>query len=209
MQDKQLYPDHPDRFDYHGKVLCREGLTGRCYWEVEWTVVINIGVAFKKVKRKGWESLMDWNDKTWMLNNNTSRGFSFRHGHQEVFVPIPHIDVKAFLARRRRLGLFLDWPAGILCFYWLSGNRRTLLHIFHSTFTEPVYPAFEFTCGSLTLSAVKKLEIDHVSVSDCVIEPKLQLCITKKFIHFDPLVLKVHLGFTPEVSRERIGISYR
>ncbi|CAL8389666.1 unnamed protein product [Boreogadus saida] len=32
----QGYPDHPQRFDYHRQVLCREGLTGRCYWEVEW-----------------------------------------------------------------------------------------------------------------------------------------------------------------------------
>ncbi|CAL8389705.1 unnamed protein product [Boreogadus saida] len=32
----QGYPDHPQRFDYHRQVLCREGLSGRCYWEVEW-----------------------------------------------------------------------------------------------------------------------------------------------------------------------------
>ncbi|CAI5682271.1 unnamed protein product [Oreochromis niloticus] len=32
----QSYPDHPDRFDVY-QLLCRNGLTGRCYWEVEWT----------------------------------------------------------------------------------------------------------------------------------------------------------------------------
>ncbi|CAI5669640.1 unnamed protein product [Oreochromis niloticus] len=31
----QSYPDHPDRFDVY-QLLCRNGLTGRCYWEVEW-----------------------------------------------------------------------------------------------------------------------------------------------------------------------------
>ncbi|KAJ8346334.1 hypothetical protein AAFF_G00212100, partial [Aldrovandia affinis] len=30
------YPDHPERFDHHAQVLCREGLSGRSYWEAEW-----------------------------------------------------------------------------------------------------------------------------------------------------------------------------
>ncbi|XP_015254868.1 PREDICTED: NACHT, LRR and PYD domains-containing protein 1-like [Cyprinodon variegatus] len=83
------------------------------------------------------------------------------------------------MARPMRLGIFLDSTAGILCFYWLSDDTRTLLHTFHSTFTEPVYPVLSILGGSLTLPAVEKLEMDHVP-----------------------------LGFTPEVSRERIGISY-
>uniref|UniRef100_A0A3P8NVG6 NACHT domain-containing protein n=1 Tax=Astatotilapia calliptera TaxID=8154 RepID=A0A3P8NVG6_ASTCA len=33
--EEQSYPDHPDRFDVHPQLLCRNGLTGRCYWEVE------------------------------------------------------------------------------------------------------------------------------------------------------------------------------
>ncbi|KAI4905550.1 hypothetical protein NFI96_022232 [Prochilodus magdalenae] len=31
------YYDHPERFDVYQQVLCRESLTGRCYWEAEWT----------------------------------------------------------------------------------------------------------------------------------------------------------------------------
>ncbi|KAL0198696.1 hypothetical protein M9458_007236, partial [Cirrhinus mrigala] len=27
------YPDHPDRFDSWTMALCRESVTGRCYWE--------------------------------------------------------------------------------------------------------------------------------------------------------------------------------
>ncbi|XP_014877342.1 NACHT, LRR and PYD domains-containing protein 12-like isoform X2 [Poecilia latipinna] len=179
MEEKQKYPDHPERFEYEGQVMCREALTGRHYWEMEWTSVINMGVAFKEVKRKGWDSQLDWSDKTWMLLNDSSNGFTFSHGLQRVFIPIPYIDVKAFLARTRRVGLFLDWPAGILCFYWVSDDTRTLLHTFHSTFTEPVYPSFGVLAGSLTLLTVEKLETDHVP-----------------------------LGFTPEVTRERIGVSY-
>ncbi|XP_054881156.1 LOW QUALITY PROTEIN: NACHT, LRR and PYD domains-containing protein 4C-like [Poeciliopsis prolifica] len=180
-EEKQKYPDHPERFKYEGQVMCREALTGRHYWEVEGTSVKNLGVAFQEVKRKGCNFQMDWSNKTWMLHNYLLHGFTFRHGHQEVYVPITFIDDQGFVARPRpmRVGLFLDWPAGILCFYWLSGDTRTLLHTFHSTFTEPVYPAFTVQAFSLTLLPADKLETEHVPVS-----------------------------FTPEVSRERIGVSY-
>ncbi|XP_037621195.1 NLR family CARD domain-containing protein 3-like isoform X2 [Sebastes umbrosus] len=35
VEEVQSYPDHPDRFDPWPQLLCRTGLTGRCYWEVE------------------------------------------------------------------------------------------------------------------------------------------------------------------------------
>ncbi|KAL1281488.1 hypothetical protein QQF64_000291, partial [Cirrhinus molitorella] len=44
VKEHQPYPDHPERFDYYGNVLCREGLTGRCYWEAEWSGVADIAV---------------------------------------------------------------------------------------------------------------------------------------------------------------------
>uniref|UniRef100_A0AAZ3PCQ7 B30.2/SPRY domain-containing protein n=1 Tax=Oncorhynchus tshawytscha TaxID=74940 RepID=A0AAZ3PCQ7_ONCTS len=46
--EEQQYPDHPERFEGCGQVLCREGLTGRCYWEVEWSGRgAVIGVTYK------------------------------------------------------------------------------------------------------------------------------------------------------------------
>ncbi|KAL0983755.1 hypothetical protein UPYG_G00132290 [Umbra pygmaea] len=34
----QSHPEHPDRFtSWSYQVLCREGLSGVCYWEVEWS----------------------------------------------------------------------------------------------------------------------------------------------------------------------------
>uniref|UniRef100_A0A3B4E6H9 SPRY-associated domain-containing protein n=1 Tax=Pygocentrus nattereri TaxID=42514 RepID=A0A3B4E6H9_PYGNA len=33
----QSYSDHPERFDCWDQVLCKESLSGRCYWEVEWS----------------------------------------------------------------------------------------------------------------------------------------------------------------------------
>uniref|UniRef100_A0A4W5R0B5 Fish virus induced TRIM protein n=1 Tax=Hucho hucho TaxID=62062 RepID=A0A4W5R0B5_9TELE len=43
----QPYPDHLDRFTNHCQVLCREDLSGRCYWEVEWSGDVDIAVSYK------------------------------------------------------------------------------------------------------------------------------------------------------------------
>ncbi|XP_041838404.1 protein NLRC3-like [Melanotaenia boesemani] len=178
-KEKQPYPAHPERFDCSSLVLCREGLTGRCYWEVEWTCYVNIAVTYKSLKRKEWDTQIERSDDTWCFSINASDGYSFQHSFQRVFVPIPHVDVKAFLSRPKTLGLFLDWPAGILSFYWLSGNKKTLIYTFHSTFTEPLFPAFFVSGGSLTLTPVAKLKMDVT-----------------------------YSSFTPEVCQERTGISY-
>ncbi|KAI3366198.1 hypothetical protein L3Q82_010025 [Scortum barcoo] len=37
VMEDQSYPDHPERFDFWRQLLCETGLTGRCYWEVEWS----------------------------------------------------------------------------------------------------------------------------------------------------------------------------
>ncbi|CAL8378456.1 unnamed protein product [Boreogadus saida] len=33
VEEKQSYADHPEELDSYCQVLCREVLTGRCYWE--------------------------------------------------------------------------------------------------------------------------------------------------------------------------------
>uniref|UniRef100_A0A8K9V6Y9 Fish virus induced TRIM protein n=1 Tax=Oncorhynchus mykiss TaxID=8022 RepID=A0A8K9V6Y9_ONCMY len=47
----QPYPDHPDRFTNYRQVLCREGQSGRCYWEVEWSVDVDTAVSYKDISR--------------------------------------------------------------------------------------------------------------------------------------------------------------
>ncbi|KAM6939580.1 uncharacterized protein FYW49_008112 [Xenentodon cancila] len=153
-KDRQPYPDRPERFDQFAQVLCRDGLTGRHYWEVDWTGTGTVAVAYKKLKRKGLDSEIDRSDDAWSFINLSSYGFSLRHGQQDAFIPVTVIDVQAYLASPTRLGVFLDWSAGILSFYWLPGDTQTLLYTFHSAFTEPVYPAFTIHAGSLTLLTI-------------------------------------------------------
>ncbi|KAI4904395.1 hypothetical protein NFI96_007379 [Prochilodus magdalenae] len=83
-REEQSYPDHPERFDYWAQVLCRESLTGRCYFEAEWSGGVEIAVP------RG--NLTD--DLTWSLHTNKA----VRSTRQRLF----------FLRRLRKLGLLPD-----------------------------------------------------------------------------------------------------
>lgn len=177
-EETQPYPDHPERFDQVPQVMCREAMTGRCYWEVEWKGDANIGVAYKSIKRN---TEIEMSKKAWCVNIMVWNGYTFHHRGSETYVPVPVIDIKAFLARPRKLGVYVDWPAGILSFYSLSGDKKRLLYTFHTTFSEPLYPVFTVNSGSLTLSSSQMLTMNNVSNPACLIAPNLD-DITRKSI---------------------------
>ncbi|XP_072571186.1 NACHT, LRR and PYD domains-containing protein 3-like isoform X2 [Paramormyrops kingsleyae] len=143
-EDGQIYPEHPDRFDYWPQVLCREGLTGRCYWEIEWHEGpgANVGVAYRGLGRKGagFECGLGRNEKSWSVRCFDDT-YIARHGNVDTAIPAP-------ACPSCRVGVFLDWPAGTLCFYSISPGKPTLLHRFTSRFTEPLYPGFGVFHGS-------------------------------------------------------------
>ncbi|XP_071246161.1 uncharacterized protein [Salvelinus alpinus] len=92
VEEEQPYPDHPERFDLVPQVLCREGLTGRCYWEVEWTGLADIGVTYKGNSRKGDGSFCDfgYNNESWRL---ACRGNDYiaLHNNEYTTIPAPHL----------------------------------------------------------------------------------------------------------------------
>ncbi|XP_076738219.1 protein NLRC3-like [Maylandia zebra] len=69
VEEVQSYPDHPDRFDVWEQLLCRNGLTGRCYWEVEWRGDVYISVSYRSIRRKGGsdDCVFGCNDQSWSL----------------------------------------------------------------------------------------------------------------------------------------------
>ncbi|XP_072564233.1 NLR family CARD domain-containing protein 3-like isoform X3 [Paramormyrops kingsleyae] len=135
--EEQPYPDHPERFDYWDQVLCRESLTGRCYWEAEWSGdVAWIGVTYKGIRRKGnsADCELGANDKSWMLRCSPD-SYSVCHNNKQTVIPIKP-------SGSRRVGVYLDWAAGTLSFYRVSSDGVTLLYSFTSSFTEPLCPGF-------------------------------------------------------------------
>ncbi|CAL8290486.1 unnamed protein product [Lota lota] len=143
VREEQSYPDHPERFDSYHQVLCREGLTGRCYWEVEWEGHVYIGVTYRGITRRGGgdDSRLGGNNKSWSLVCH-DYGYSARYNGSVTVIRLPP-------AGSNRVGVYLDRPAGTLSFYRVSpdvgGSSDTLTHIhtFQSTFTqEDLLPGF-------------------------------------------------------------------
>ncbi|XP_071029875.1 NLR family CARD domain-containing protein 3-like, partial [Oncorhynchus clarkii lewisi] len=135
-REKQPYPDHPERFEDWEQVLCREGLTGRCYWEAEWSGSgAGIGVTYKGINRRGGiDCYLGYNDKSWSLNCSDNSYIAWHNNKPTTIDVCP--------SSSHRVGVYLDWPAGTLSFYRASSDTLTHLITFTSTFTEPLYPGF-------------------------------------------------------------------
>ncbi|KAK1803215.1 hypothetical protein P4O66_021215 [Electrophorus voltai] len=143
MQEPQSYPNpkHPDRFDCCVQVLCRESLSGRCYWEAEWSGEgTEVVITYKGISRKGRSSECEsgWNIKSWKLTCTETKYLAF-HNKKETVIPVP-------TSKSKRVAVYLDWPGGILSFFSISSDLPTLTHLytFHSRFTEPLYAGFGF-----------------------------------------------------------------
>ncbi|XP_071388902.1 NLR family CARD domain-containing protein 3-like [Centroberyx affinis] len=137
VKEKQPYPDHQERFDYWPQLLCRNGLTGRCYWEVEWEGEAYIGVAYRGICRKGKsdDCGLGGNEKSWSLFCSGDDYSAFHNNRITVIHPPPS-------SVSDRVAVYLDWPAGSLSFYRVSSDTLIHLHTFHSTFIDPLYPGF-------------------------------------------------------------------
>nr|XP_032836328.1 E3 ubiquitin/ISG15 ligase TRIM25-like [Petromyzon marinus] len=133
-------PHHPHRFDCWSQALCSESFSsGQHYWEVDvgsaglcW-----IGVAYGKIPRRGRgaDCGLGGSDVSWCLQK-AGKSFSVRHGGVETSLSVPEPP--------RRVGVHLDWDAGLLSFY--SADSMALLYSFHQAFTNSLYPGLLVGC---------------------------------------------------------------
>ncbi|PWA20122.1 hypothetical protein CCH79_00017700 [Gambusia affinis] len=150
-EELQPYPDHPDRFEYFHNVLCETPLTGRCYWEVEWRGGVDIVVTYSRIKRKV-DSRACWfggNDHSWGLITCNEDECYARHNHIQPRLP--------FSSFSHRVGVYVDYPAGILSFYKVSSDSLTQIYTYKTTFTEPLYAGFCLWIPVTTFQQVKVL----------------------------------------------------
>ncbi|XP_074480440.1 E3 ubiquitin/ISG15 ligase TRIM25-like [Sebastes fasciatus] len=121
---------HPDRFLYISQVLSKDGLTGRCYWEVEMSRNAGVAVAYRSISRTGDFNtfVFGCNEKSWVLLG-CDNSYTFRHDNRPISISGP---------KSSRIGVYLDHSAGILSFCSVS-ETMTLLHRVQTTFTEPLY----------------------------------------------------------------------
>ncbi|XP_037311353.2 NLR family CARD domain-containing protein 3-like [Pungitius pungitius] len=136
--EDQSYPDHPERFDYWPQLLCRTGLTGRCYWEVDWRGSVYVSVSYRGIRRKGDSTncLFGWNDQSWSLECS-DEGCYVCHNKTGT-------RITSSSSSSGRVAVYVDCPAGSLSFFRVSSDTLIHLHTFSTTFTEPLHPGFGF-----------------------------------------------------------------
>ncbi|XP_047437160.1 NLR family CARD domain-containing protein 3-like isoform X2 [Mugil cephalus] len=149
VEEDQSHPDHSDRFDRCHQLLCRNGLTGRCYWEVEWNGGVHISVSYRRISRKG-DTNDCWfggNDHSWTLFCSDG-GYSVWHNKRGTSIPSSSCSSSSSSVYNR-VAVYVDHPAGTLSFYRVSPDTLIHLHTFNTAFTEPLYPGFGFWSWSL------------------------------------------------------------
>ncbi|CAL8321472.1 unnamed protein product [Arctogadus glacialis] len=109
-----------------GGCRSKESLTGRHYWEVKWKGFVTINVGYKD---SSWDHQGFGKDsQSWALiiQPNTVQ---FQHDR---------IPIRILGPPPSRVGVYLDYSSGTLCFYSIS-DTMTLLHKVKTTFTKPLY----------------------------------------------------------------------
>ncbi|KAM6899493.1 NLR family CARD domain-containing protein 3-like isoform 1-T1 [Xenentodon cancila] len=133
VEEPQSYPDHRDRFEDCDQLLCRDALTGRCYWEVRRTGYVSITVCYRGIGRRGDESVFGRNNQSWSLICDDRSRYSFYHNYTATpSTPLVSDTV----------AVYVDCPTGTLSFYEVVSDRLIHLHTINHTFTEPLYPGF-------------------------------------------------------------------
>ncbi|XP_028428817.1 NACHT, LRR and PYD domains-containing protein 5-like [Perca flavescens] len=159
-EEDQPYPDHPERFDSWCQLLCRDGLTGRCYWEVETRGEVNISVSYREIRRRGTSGDCEFgfNDQSWSLLCFDG-GYYVCHNRRETSISSSSSSISG------RVAVYVDCPAGSLSFYSVSSDSLIHLHTFNTTFTQTLYPGFGFWFpgSSVSLSPLEDGESPPVS----------------------------------------------
>ncbi|XP_059189164.1 uncharacterized protein LOC131971648 [Centropristis striata] len=147
VEEKQPRPENDIRFK-RSQVFCEEGLKGFCYWEVEWKGSVGIAVAYRAVGRT-WDRRggLGCNEMSWSLLCSKS-GYKAIHGKTSKEIDNKKVPLS------QKIAVFLDCEGGYLTYYSVGSEELSLIHTFHDKFTEPLYPAFWFKKGSVTLCEI-------------------------------------------------------
>ncbi|XP_026014072.1 NLR family CARD domain-containing protein 3-like, partial [Astatotilapia calliptera] len=159
VEEDQSYPDHPGRFDGDCQLLCKDGLTSCCYWEVEWKGEVYISVSYRRISNNGDSNAFVFgrNDQSWSLFCSDVKGYSVLHSNTETYL-------QSSSSVSNRVAVYVDHPAGTLSFYRVSSDTLIHLHTFNTTFTEHLYPGFTvwFPGSSVCLCRVECTECPPV-----------------------------------------------
>ncbi|XP_073479286.1 E3 ubiquitin-protein ligase TRIM39-like [Aquarana catesbeiana] len=128
----QKRPKTPERFQGYVQVLSSQSFSsGRHYWDVDvgnakkWI----IGMCYPSIERRGLQSLVGWNNKSWGL---VSKDDHYLAIHDGKGIRLPGNIVS------NKVRIYLDYEAGRIAFYDLCDPIR-YIRTFTTTFTEPLH----------------------------------------------------------------------
>lgn len=144
-EELQRYAPHVDRFDCYQQVMCKEGLDGRYYFEIEGVKPFTVGLTYRSIGRKGKSDdiKLGHNSLSWSLTCSNA-GCYAQHDKERV-------SVSFLISRTSRVGVYLDNVAGTLSFYRVSSDSQVHLHTYKTKLSEPLYPAVELLNHSSAL----------------------------------------------------------
>ncbi|CAH2321068.1 E3 ubiquitin ISG15 ligase TRIM25-like [Pelobates cultripes] len=130
----QSHQESPKRFQNNQILSITRYSSGQHYCQVETSETNGwkIGMAYPSIDRKGDQSKIGYNKKSWSLGIWNNRYSVIHNGKVERLCHGPSC---------QRLGIYLHYKAGCLSFYELC-NPIKHLYTFTTTFTEPLHVAF-------------------------------------------------------------------
>ncbi|XP_068127088.1 E3 ubiquitin-protein ligase TRIM39-like [Hyperolius riggenbachi] len=143
----QKRPQTPERFRHYPHVMSIQSFSsGQHYWEVDVgrSDVWSVGMCYPSIDRRGNESEIGWNNKSWCLRRH-KKYYSVTHDSDDIELRdgIPS----------GRVRIDLDYEAGQISFYALCDPIKHL-HTFTATFVEPLhavlYVRYAYNCITIS-----------------------------------------------------------
>ncbi|KAK0138209.1 Stonustoxin subunit beta [Merluccius polli] len=130
--------DRPERYEYSPQVLCKEGIwQARGYWEVECGGWVAVGASYEGAGRRANAG------PSGLGENQDSWGLCWGISSYQVWYDGMYKDLRD-LAFSSTLGMYVDQPAGLICFYAVHGEgpdrQTTLLHRVQGALHHKILP---------------------------------------------------------------------
>ncbi|XP_035987283.1 NACHT, LRR and PYD domains-containing protein 12 [Fundulus heteroclitus] len=145
IEEAQSHSDL-DRFTVP-QLLCRNVLSDRSYWEVEWRGKIEISITYRGIRRRGLsnDTVLGKSDDSWSLTCS-DEGFLVCHYKNRKI-----LSSSSSSCVSNKVAVHVDCPAGTLSFYRISSDSLIRLNTFNTTFAGPLHSGFTIWPGSFAL----------------------------------------------------------
>ncbi|XP_073468055.1 E3 ubiquitin-protein ligase TRIM39-like [Aquarana catesbeiana] len=138
-------PETPERFQYPQVLSNQSFSSGRHYWDVDVGGSVHwiVGMCYPSIDRRGEQSWIGCNKKSWSLGRGWGNQYSVVHDSNQIIL--------SGNVSSNRVRIDLDYEAGQISFYDLCDPIQHL-HTFTTTFTEPLHAVLCVWKGSVKIS---------------------------------------------------------